>query len=229
MAKGTCPVVEDGEVCGKPIRGHGYCGKHYQRWQKWGAPYRPAPAPLELDLPGEYWVPVVDYEDLYKVSSLGRVSSLDRTIRYRDGRTRFYPGVILNPCVNSVGYLYVGLSRDGKTTPLLVHWLVSAAFLGPRPDGYQTLLGPAGQLDNSVSSLSYGTPAQNVADTLRDGTRAMGTRLPHAKLTDDIVRECRRRHEAGGVMIKSLAEEFGVDKGTMHSAVRGKTWKHVAA
>lgn len=25
-------------VCGKPLKGHGYCEKHYQRWKKWGDP-----------------------------------------------------------------------------------------------------------------------------------------------------------------------------------------------
>ena len=30
--KGACVV------CGKPVKGHGYCEMHYQRWKKWGDP-----------------------------------------------------------------------------------------------------------------------------------------------------------------------------------------------
>jgi hypothetical protein len=26
-------------ICGKPVKGHGYCSKHYQRWKKYGDPY----------------------------------------------------------------------------------------------------------------------------------------------------------------------------------------------
>jgi ssDNA-binding Zn-finger/Zn-ribbon topoisomerase 1 len=25
-------------ICGKPVKGHGYCSKHYQRWKKYGDP-----------------------------------------------------------------------------------------------------------------------------------------------------------------------------------------------
>lgn len=38
MAKGTCIVVENGELCGRPVNGRGLCGKHYQRWAKTGDP-----------------------------------------------------------------------------------------------------------------------------------------------------------------------------------------------
>jgi HNH endonuclease/Helix-turn-helix domain of resolvase len=38
MAKRTCSVVENGELCGKPIWARGWCDKHYQRWRKYGDP-----------------------------------------------------------------------------------------------------------------------------------------------------------------------------------------------
>jgi hypothetical protein len=180
------------------------------------------------DFTHERWLPVVGYEGLYEVSDLGRVQSLDRLVRYKDGRKRFYPSAILKQYVNAGGYPAVGLSRNGKTTPHLVHWLVGKAFLGERPEGQQTLHGPKRQRDNSVANLSYGPPAKNAEDALRDGTRACGTKLPHAKLTDEIVRECRARYAAGGVLMKELAAEFGVETSTMCSAITRATWKHVA-
>ena len=27
------------KICGKPMKGHGYCEKHYQRWKKYGNPF----------------------------------------------------------------------------------------------------------------------------------------------------------------------------------------------
>jgi hypothetical protein len=91
----------------------------------------------------------------------------------------------------------------------------------------ETRHGPAGKLDNSVANLSYGTRPQNAADKYRDGTQIMGSAIPVAKLTEDIVRECRARRAAGGVTWQALADEFGVSRRAMFFAVSGRTWKHV--
>ena len=37
MAKSTCVVVENDEVCGRPCFGHGMCSKHYQRQRRSGS------------------------------------------------------------------------------------------------------------------------------------------------------------------------------------------------
>jgi hypothetical protein len=105
---------------------------------------------------------------------------------------------------------------------------VAEAFLGPRPDGYQVCHGPAGQLDNRLVNLSYGTRSKNCgADKYRDGTMTIGTRHGLAKLTDEIVRECRARVAAGETRV-ALAREFGISATAMAMAVKGATWRHVA-
>lgn len=166
----------------------------------------------------EHWLPVVGYEGLYEVSDLGRIYSIPR------------PGVrggMLRPTSRNA-YLCVGLSRAGSRTTPAIHVLVARAFLGPRPDGQYVCHGPAGPRDNSVANLSYGTPAKNCGpDRYRDDTILIGTRAPIAKLTDEIVRECRIRVAAGEPKA-ALAREFGVSKTAIIFAVRGTTWKHVA-
>lgn len=47
-----------------------------------------------------------------------------------------------------------------------------------------------------------------------------------AKLTAEIVRECRIRYAAGETTY-ALAEEFGVKQPTMQKAISGKTWKNI--
>jgi len=42
-----------------------------------------------LDLEGEIWKPLPDYEEYYMVSNLGRIKWLPRTIYYCDGRSLF--------------------------------------------------------------------------------------------------------------------------------------------
>lgn len=117
----------------------------------------------------ECWLPIEGYHGFYEVSDQGRVRSLNRTVPGKWGPMRLR-GQILRPSRDSWGHLQVLLSRESVQRHRLVHQLVTAAFLGPRPDGLITLHGPGGQLDNSVANLSYGTHGQNIRDKRRDGT-----------------------------------------------------------
>lgn len=53
-----------------------------------------------------------------------------------------------------------------------------------------------------------------------------GQRFQHAKLTEAIVRECRRRYAAGETQT-ALAAEFGVSVMAMNMTIRGLRWGHV--
>jgi hypothetical protein len=88
--------------------------------------------------------------------------------------------------------------------------------------------GPAGKFVNHwPENLRWGTPAENMADKLRDGTHNRGERHSNAKLTAADVLECRRRYAAGGINQRALAAEFGVCVMTMNLAIRGQTWGHL--
>lgn len=97
--------------------------------------------------------------------------------------------------------------------------------LGPRPGGC-TL----DRIDNDrgyePGNLRWATHAEQVKNQ-RDIPKPRGTAKMQARLTEDIVRECRRRWAAGEPQ-NALAAEFGVSKPTMHKALVGKTWQHVA-
>jgi hypothetical protein len=161
----------------------------------------------------ERWRPVVGWEGVYEVSSLGRI----RKLLPQD----------IRPTLKGA-YLAVTLrGPDGRSLSTSVHSLVAEAFIGPRPAGEDVCHGPAGHLDNSVANLSYGTHAKNCGpDRYRDGTILLGTRVATAKLTEEIVRECRAR-VAAGESKADLAREFGVSKTAIIFAVRGDTWRHV--
>lgn len=88
------------------------------------------------DLPDEEWRPVVGYEDLYQVSNLGRVKSIDRhTLVVNDPRSkpyfRHHRARILTQRFNDDGYLVVGLSDNNKGVQRLVHRLVYQVFVCP--------------------------------------------------------------------------------------------------
>lgn len=111
----------------------------------------------------EEWRPVVGYEGLYEVSSLGRV----RNIASGMGRT---PGKVLKPSpTGRYGHLHLSL-RDGRTTQhQSLHRLVATAFI-PNPTGLPLVLhGDDNVLNNNVSNLRWGTHRDNTADMFQRG------------------------------------------------------------
>ena len=77
---------------------------------------------------GEIWKDIEGYEGLYQVSNMGRVKSVERTVRNGRGY-RIVPEKIKEPYDNGHGYLLVALYKDGNREQPLVHRLVATAFL----------------------------------------------------------------------------------------------------
>ena len=85
----------------------------------------------------EEWKDIVGFEGYYMVSNLGRVKSLERTVRNGRGY-RIVPEKIINPYASGDGYLQVKLWKDGKVEQPLVHRLVATAFL-ENTEGYKEI------------------------------------------------------------------------------------------
>lgn len=81
----------------------------------------------------EEWREIKGYEGIYQVSSLGRVRSLDRKVKFSDGRERKYGNKILSSKLSNRGYLMVTLWRNRNSQRLAIHRLVAKAFI-PNPD-----------------------------------------------------------------------------------------------
>lgn len=122
----------------------------------------------------EVWRSVVGYMDLYEVSNLGRVRSLDR-IQYNPvaaTHQTLHPGHIMRGRVSNNGYRTVGL-RDinGKRKTYSVHRLVAQAFI-QNPDNLPFVNHKNyNKLDNRVENLEWCTEYDNVhygrADEIR--------------------------------------------------------------
>lgn len=104
---------------------------------------------------------------------------------------------------------------------------------GPVPAGLFVLHRCDTPLCVNPAHLFVGTQRENLDDCVRKGRWRVprGEGHPHARLTEELVREIRRRyrprHPADG--ITAMAEEFGVAVPTVSQAARGVHWAHVGA
>src|SRR4051794_33797732 len=102
----------------------------------------------------ERWLPVVGFSN-YEVSDLGRV----RRSAPGEGAQ---VGKVLKFCSNGKGYLRVCPVRDGRGHTRYIHRLVTEAFLGPIPPGYEVNHKNCDKSDNRAVNLEYVTRAANM-------------------------------------------------------------------
>jgi hypothetical protein len=114
----------------------------------------------------EVWKDVLGYEGLYKVSSSGRVKSVDRLVtkRWPDGRILPWnlQGKLLKVATNKVGYNIIALCQEGKCKTVSVHRLVAKAFLSTI-DGKEIINHIDGvKTNNCISNLEWCNHSENV-------------------------------------------------------------------
>lgn len=77
--------------------------------------------------------------------------------------------------------------------------------------------------------LLIGTKLDNAHDRdSRGRSGVVGVNNPHAKLTEDQVREIRRRYTGAWGEMSPLMREFGITAPAFYAIVRRTGWKHVA-
>ncbi|PEO38310.1 NUMOD4 domain-containing protein [Bacillus wiedmannii] len=135
-----------------------------------------------MELEKEVWKDIEGYEDLYQVSNLGRVKSLDRDYIDSLGRKRTSKGRTLRP-VRLNGYQGVSLCREGSDKKERIHRLVAKAFL-PIPLFKDTVNHINGiKNDNRVENLEWVTQSENAQHAHDTGLNTSGKSV--AMLSDD--------------------------------------------
>ena len=74
--------------------------------------------------------------------------------------------------------------------------------------------------------LSLGTFADNSEDMVSRGRSLTGSKHPHAKLTEEKVKQIREA-KRNGETLSALAATFGVNKTCISGITTGKTWRHI--
>lgn len=110
----------------------------------------------------ERWLPVVGYEGVYVVSSLGRVRLLEHSFVRRNGSFFSVRSKIKKPYKDRHGYLQVRLQKNQKGKNKSVHRLVAEAFI-PNPDNKPEVNHKNGvRTDNRIENLEWVSRNENI-------------------------------------------------------------------
>lgn len=186
----------------------------------------PIVSPLEQQ---EEWRPVIGYEGLYDVSSLGRIQG------------RCAARLILKPASNG-RYLHVCLYRNRKRTTKLLHCLVARAFLGAPPLGQEVNHKDGNKENPRLDNLEYLSKSDNALHAARvtktwplgdrNGSRLYpgihaGELHGRAKVTEVQVLEIRSRYKSEKISARKLGRDYGLAKSTTLRILSRKLWRHI--
>ena len=166
------------------------------------------------------------YEELYKVSNLGKIMSLN----YRNtGKPE-----LLTPFDNGHDYLKVNLSKNGEYKQCYVHRLIAETFL-PNPEGKpqvnhkiegkkgktlnMVIFNEDGSINKEKTTIEWVTQKENNDYGTRNErvAKALSKRVLQLSLNGDLIREWESARECG---------RNGFDPGHVSACCNGKQKTH---
>lgn len=121
----------------------------------------------------EEWKPVIGYEASYRVSNLGKVKSIDRTINV-NGIYRFVKGRVLKTQLSKTGYEKVVLHSKNKAETLLVHRLVALAFIPNHNQSFEIDHIDGVKTNNKLENLEWVSRSVNIKRAFNNGLKGVG-------------------------------------------------------
>jgi len=104
----------------------------------------------------EIWIPVVNFEELYEVSNLGRI---------RNKKTK----KIKTQQLGNIKYKTVALSKKGKIYTKMVHKLVLDSFVGTSDKKMTVNHKDHNKMNNNLDNLEYMSLKRNIQDAWENG------------------------------------------------------------
>jgi len=116
----------------------------------------------------EIWKEIEDFDGVYFVSNYGRVKSIDRLIIRSDGVHIQTKGRVLIPRPATNGYMFVNLSKNGKSKNYSIHRLVATYFLNKIINKNEVNHIDGNKENNYVYNLEWCTRKENSAHASRN-------------------------------------------------------------
>lgn len=173
----------------------------------------------------EVWKDVNTHIGLYQVSNLGRVKRLMGTKPQAKNKQ---DEILKLHNVNN--YRFIGMSKGGRSTQILVHRLVAIHFI-PNPENKPQVNHINGiKTDNRAENLEWVTAKENAKHAIEFGLRDMflGESNPTAKLTNEnvlLIRELLSKGWSAYRIRKTLFPHLAAT--TVYDVMNNKTWAKI--
>jgi len=177
----------------------------------------------------EIWKDIEGYEGHYKISSTGRVKSLLRKCKSKNGILRTVPEKILTGTKDKDGYLKVSLNYEHILDICRIHRLVAKHFI-PNPENKPVVNHKDGNKQNNNDwNLEWNSISQNTQHAYDFSfiLKKKGEKNKASKLKDNQVLEIRRLFKTKKYKHSELAKLFNISSTMITRIVNNQNWKHI--
>ena len=177
-----------------------------------------------MDREVEEWRDIAGYEGYYQVSNFGRVRSLDRVVKARNG-DRVFRGRVLKPSINKHDRPSIGLAVKGVIKTRDVHSLVIETFIGPAPEGMEGCHNDGSPSNNNLSNLRWDSRSGNMLDVRKHNglPNRKGELSTKAKLKEKEVELIRVLLDRG-VSKRKVSLMFKINRSQVSRIFNGLCW-----
>jgi len=164
--------------------------------------------------------------DSYKIYRNGDIESMPRPYKNQFGDSKKLSSAkLLKTFMSRNGYLYVDISRDGKTYRRSVHSLVTEAYIGKIPHKLEINHIDGDKENNNYSNLEYVTSSYNKKHAFAMGLRPVTAKQINARRITGLRNKGKRKYSkeisdsviydrtVNNMMHKDLVNKYGICAG----------------
>lgn len=146
----------------------------------------------------EIWKDVEEFNGVYKISNLGRLKSISRTVKHPKGSC-VLKEKFLSQVINKKGYIEFQITYNGKHYSRKAHRLVADAFISNPLSLPQVNHINGDKTDNRVENLEWCNNSKNQRHAVRIGLRKTMTVLQF-DLSGNLINEWKSASDAERVL-----------------------------
>jgi len=183
-----------------------------------------------LSFLNEKWISIKGFENLYEISSQGRVKALSRTkiIKFngKEETLQLREKLLKFNKIEGNAFPYYSVTlynNNEKEKRFFIHRLVALNFISDKYSNLEVNHINGDKLDNRVENLEWVTHSENILHAQKIGLKPIADKCIRAKLKNDDVLKIREIGKNKSVI--NIAREFGVSKSVIYNIIKRRSWK----